>query len=555
MYRSIAQRLAALDRRLLSTDRFVDICLQVQTHEGEILCTVGARWDKTARRWDGEATNIRVVKLKPDQEEVGRAVALYLEQRLANDDTRKALIMGIGDRGGGKTFIGSLLLVLIAIAIAGSASMAVSIFSQQNGEIREGIEKICDPSWFEHDTSTIDPKTKFLTGSRVHWFTSRNPKKLRQAQIPWELVFINEGQDQTEKVFLNSIAAVRNVGGLNYIATNPPTEDQGDWIAVLYQALEVDQSDGAAYVIKAASNDNINQSSRDKAGRLMAHVNRAQSDADHLGIIKLSGTVGYPNFTRLPRLVDDQGRWLSGHIAERGIDWVDVTREITAAQLGSKVGFDCVAGGDFQTEPGSCAPIAKLYRTQNGKGPLLLYIVEFVGTTGTESDLTIALQSRGYFPGNVDHEGNPAQSCLIVGDATGARQNAEHRKRDPYSFTQLRADGWHVLPPAYYGPKKTPWNPLIPDSRKQMKSLHGAGAIAYSPQCAEAQEGFPSLIDSMQRAKVNSLGKFEKKGHYTHGADGVRYLAWRYLPRAVVQVVRTMDVAAFDKLAGIKVGG
>jgi hypothetical protein len=289
-------------------------------------------------------------------------------------------------------------------------------------------------------------------------------------------------------------------------------------------------------------------------------VNPDAADADADGLIKLAGNLGYPGFSRIPRREDAAGKWAAGHIgkppeiAPPGLAWTDVTRQITAEHTKTEAGFDYVAGGDFQTDPGSCAAVGKLYRTPAGE--LVLAIREFVGTQGTEQDLTMALTARGYFPGPVDYEGRPAASLMLVGDATGARQNAEHRKRDPYSFTRLRADGWTVLPPAYYGPKRTPWNPLVPDSRKQMKACFLAGQILLAPECAETGTGFPSLIESFARAKVNSNGRFEKKGHFTHGPDGVRYLAWRFLPRPQPpRPDQSFNREAFDALRSVKIFG
>lgn len=554
MYRSIRQRMAALDQRLLSPDRYVPYALEVYTHEGELLYRVGGCLDKTTQRYVERPCEAQRVTLKPDQEKIGRAIAQYVAQRQRQDDARKALIMAIGERGGGKTFLGSLLIVTIALMLIGSWSMAVSIFSGQNEELKVGIRKICGPGWF---TEVVDPKAprlQFINGSCCRWFTSRQPKQLRQAQIDWELVVVNEGQDQPEEIITNAVAVVRNKGGLTFVATNPPMEDDGDWVAILHQGLQADASDGESYEVGASQNDSVNQPSREKSVRLMALINPERAAADGLGRVKLSGDIGYQGFTRAPRLVAPDGSWLSGHIAERALDWVDVTRQITAEHAKSQIGFDYIAGCDFQTDPGCCAAVAKLYLTQNGKGPLLLYVVEFVATQGVESDLTLALTSRGYFPGSVDYEERLASSCLLVGDATGSRQAATHNKRDPYSFKQVQADGWKTLPPFYYGKQRTPWNPLIPDSRKQMKLLLSSGALAFSPACGEPIEGFPSLLDSMQRAKVNAVGKFIKKKHYTHGPDGVRYMAWRFLQRPTAPQPTGIDMDSFNALKSTRLG-
>lgn len=533
-HQSIRDLTADLDRQLLSADHYVATKLEVQSHEGETLFVVGGLWDCTAGRFVDGPCAAHVVKLKKSQLEMGRAIARYIEQRRAGDDARAALMLAIGNRGGGKTFIcGGILMVALALAFPGCWQIGISITAKQNRELKTAIQMVAPPEWITQDvTDPRDPSTEFITGSTILWLTARNPKALRQALLPFELVLINEGQDQAEVVFTNAIHAVRS-GGLVVVATNPPQETGGDWVAVLYQGLEADQTDGLFFILDNKDNDAVSQSTLGKIGRLLRMVNQAAFDADSSGIIKLSGDLGYQGFTKLERREDELGNWKSGHIGDPpttdiGELWPDVTREVTAEHTKSS-GYDYVGGGDFQTEPGSCSPVGKLYRVPSGE--LLLWIREFVTTRGTEEDLTIALTEKGYFPGPVDYNGEPAASLLLVGDATGARQNAEHRKRDPYSFTRLRADGWTVLPPAYYGPKRTPWNPYIPDSRKQMKALATAGLIMLSPACLEAPDGFPALAESFIRVKVNPSGKFLKDGHHTHGPDGVRYLAWRFLAR------------------------
>ncbi len=530
------ERIARLRRVLISSDRWVDARLEVQAPDGESLFTVGGCWDKQLRRYVDRPCKTRVVKLKKSQVEAGRAIAKYLAQRLANDPDRVALMEFIGNRGGGKTHLaGGILMVAIALALPFSWQIGASITSKQNREIKQAIKIVGAPEWIEDDvTDPRDPRTEFITGAVVLWATSKNPKALRQALLNFEHVLINEGQDQREVMFTNAISAIRNTGGLVTVATNPPQEGSGDWVAVLYQGIEAGSRDGQAFVLRAEDNDAVNQPTLGKIERILRMVNPEAADRDALGIISLSGNIGYPGFTRMRREVDAGGRWLKGHIGEpvllgpENLRWVDITREITAEKTGG-IEYDHVAGGDFQTEPGSCAAIGKFYRTPHGL--VVLHIHDVVVTNATEAELTMSLNARGYFPGNVNYEGKPAASVLIVGDATGARQNAEHRKRDPYSFTRLRADGWKVMPPYFYGKQRTPMNPLVTDSRKQMKYAFMAGMISIAPSCSEAQAPFPALIESFARAKVNSNGKFEKKGHHTHLPDGVRYLAWWGLPK------------------------
>ncbi len=101
---------------------------------------------------------------------------------------------------------------------------------------------------------------------------------------------------------------------------------------------------------------------------------------------------------------------------------------------------------------------------------------------------------------------------------------------------------------------RIPWNPLVLDSRKQMHQLFADGHILISPACAEVSPGFPSLIESFKRCKVNPAGKFIRKEHFTHGPDGVRYLAWRFLPRPKPPTPKyTFDRETFETLRSIRI--
>lgn len=571
MTATLAELRARLRREILSPARYVDAKLEVRAHDGEVLFVVGGRWDHIGHCYvEGECAP-RVVKLKKSQSAAGKAIGEYIRKRLAHDDSRVALLLFIGNRGGGKTHLLAVLLVAIALALPRSYQIGVSITAKQNRELRAAIGKVAPPEWVAGDVVDLrDPHTDLVTGSTLMWHTAKNWKALRQALLPFEHIAINEGQDQREEVFANAIGAIRE-GGVLTVAANPPSEGAGDWVAILFQQLDAGNRDGAAFILDAADNDAVSAPMLGKIERLLRAVSPSRADADSLGIIKLSGDIAYPGFTRRPRVEDSAGRWIEGHIGDPpaevvSIDgkqianWVDVTRQETAKATGASAGFDYVGGSDFQTDPGNCAAIGKLYRTP--AGDLVLHVRECVVSAGVEEDLTRALNARGYYPGPVDYEGKPAASLVLVGDATGARQNAEHRKRDPYSYTRLRADGWTVIPPYMHRNQKrelTPMNPLVLDSRKQMKAVFVTGAILISPRCAEAEPPFPSLIESLARAKVTAGGHFEKArhDHFTHLPDAVRYLAWRFLPRKAPAPAPgpSFNHAAFDALRKIRVLG
>jgi hypothetical protein len=221
-HKSIRELTAELDRQLLSpADRLVPVKLEVRSHEGETLYVVGGLWDTIAQEYVDAPCEAHVVYLKKSQLEMGRAIGRYIEQRRAGDDARAALMMAIGNRGGGKTFIcGGVLMVSLALAFPGRWMIGVSITAKQNRELKTAIDMCVPrrdpqnadaPGWITQDvTDPRDPHTLFITGSTVLWLTARNPKALRQALLPFEHVLVNEGQDQAEVVFTNAIHAVRS---------------------------------------------------------------------------------------------------------------------------------------------------------------------------------------------------------------------------------------------------------------------------------------------------------------------------------------------------------
>lgn len=206
----------------LLTDRHVDLCLLVRDHLGADVIQVGGRWDKIAKRYVGPCAP-RVVTLQESQQEAGQQIAAYIRARLAGNPHRIALHMAIGNRGGGKTFVGALLLILLALALPGCWQIAVNITSKQKRDVLGAIKKIIgarsNPTtgallpggWLSVDNTDMrDPSTVLACQSTILWASSKNPDALRTAEISFENIFINEAQSQPVEVFNNAAGAIRN---------------------------------------------------------------------------------------------------------------------------------------------------------------------------------------------------------------------------------------------------------------------------------------------------------------------------------------------------------
>lgn len=549
---SRAERLARLSRELLSPERWVDALLVVVAHDGRELFRCGGLWDVQRRAYvtrpDREPTP-HVVRLQESQLEIGEGFARWLDACRRGDSKRPRVIVAGGNRGSGKTWFCALVIVAVALEWPGSHQMGVNITAKNRRECVSAIGDVAPPKWIAGDVTDMrDPRTEFLTGAVVQWMTSQNPRALRQAGLPIRNVFVNEGQDQGESVYINAQMSTRNTGGIVTIATNPPQSGRGDWTAMLWHAIEAEEVNGARYFLDNKLNRAIDQDAVDDIADLVRAVSREAAEADADGVFHLSGNLAYPAFNPLPLAK-------GGHVGEPPqVGWTDVTRELTAEALGSDSGgTEYVAGVDFQRQPGCVADIAKLYRDERGR--IILHVTDVICVRGVEPDLSQALVAAGYYPIDRDDAGERKASLLIVGDGTGARQNAEHKKHQPPSFTILRGDGWRVVPPMFHWKNKTPWNPYVKDSRAQMHAVLSAGQILISPRCREANSGFPSLVESLRSAKVTPRGALVENGNFQHAADGVRYLAWKFLPRPKPATPSGIDSSTFDELRKVRLFG
>jgi hypothetical protein len=536
-----------LRKALLTDADVVDCALEVVAPDGRLLLRVGGRWDTIAKRYVPGECKAAVVRLEQSQVEAdpgtGKSLwdgfAAWLAAMDAKDDARPIVIMACGNRGSGKTFfLGSVAALIVAIKWPKSAQFSVNLSGKQKREVIAGFDKIAPPEWTLREvTDARDPFREFITEAKLFWRTGKAPAALREGGITFRYGFVNEGQDQHQDVALNAVGAIRNVGGLVGIATNP--DPDGGWVGDMLERIEGGPTEtspffGERYILRAALNSAIDQATQPKIAAALYSIDPAAADADAKGLFVRRGAA-YPAFTNHPRRVDDAGRWLTGHIGQPPhIGWRDVTREETAKVIGAGTsGYDWIGGSDFQVNPGCCIAVGKLYRDLAGE--LVLYIHQFIGAPGREAELTQAIVSAEYFPAEIDFERRPrpGRSLLIVGDGTGgSQQDASHRRGNPYSFEQLAAHGWTVIPPMRHFSTGKACNPLVLDSIKQMHSALSHGRIMFSPACGDPAAEFPSLIDGFKKTRTLRSGKFEKKGHWTHGPDGVRYLAWRFLPRS-----------------------
>lgn len=551
-------------RRLLHTDRFVDALLVVEGPDGTELLRVGGRWDNVARRYvAAEGVRPHVRRLKRSQREAGAAIASWLAAARRRDPEAPILLMLAGARASGKTWMLGLLFVVIGLEFPNEHQFGVNITSDQRRECIAAIFAVARPEWIVLQIEdSHSPQLVFLTRNSVHWYSSRNAARLRQALLPIRHVAINEGQDQPETVYTNGIAATRNLDGLTSVATNRSQREAGDWVAVASLAIQGGEIAGVYVDMDPRLNDAVAKHALDKRANAIRAVSpaAAAADCDPEGAMKLSGPIAYPSFKPLPlerggNLGDPPLRPQIGRAL-----WRDVTRERTADEMRGGDGYDWVIGVDWQRRPGIVGVCCKLFVVErvweplpHPPGTLIMWAGDTVFTPGDESAFSQVLYRAGYTPQGVTPEGTHAPSALLVGDGTGATQNAAHNWQLPPSYPAMKKHGgWIVIPPAWTVNRK-PDNPRVKESRPQMYAGFDSRQIIVSPRLKEADEGFPALIESLRIAKVTARGALIEKGGNQHGPDGLRYLWWKFGPRVLPpRTDPKPDLDTFNALASVQ---
>jgi len=579
MAQSLRSQLAELKRRRLGPDRLIDALLEVRSHTDEVLFTVGGLWDNHLKLYveppDDRPLVPHVVWLEEAQLDVGRAFARWLEAVRAGDMKRARLIMAGGARGSGKTWcLAGVFIVAIALEFPGDWQFGVNLTNPQRKECIEAIEEVAPARWIREQSDDLrDPFTQFITRSTVGWISAQNPKRLRQAKLRIRHVLLNEAQDQAEKNFFNAIGAIRNVGGLVSVATNKPSGEAGDWVAALWAAIEAGEVGhrGEVYELLNTLNTRVDQVALEDIGILIGAVSKEAADADMGRGMKISGSLAFKNFVALPMAK-------GGHIGDPppkpmiGFGyWKDVTAERTAEKMNGGAGYDYIIGADWNKRPGIVGIACKLFEVVKewpdgprwkptpdsapvplSVGTVVLWACDQINCAGDETAFAEVLERKGYTPHGKPVDGRRTFRSMIVGDGTGARQNAAHRWEDPASFKIMKDEGWLVLPPTKTK-KGKPDNPLVKDSRAQMWDGFHRRQILVSPALKEPEEGFNSLIASLQRAKVTAKGALVDKGGYQHAPDPLRYVWWLFGTHREPPAPQGIDTKTFDALRAIRV--
>lgn len=553
---SAAVRLSTADDLLDLVDgaeRYIDCCIIFRRESDKAyLFEVGGRWDTLEERYTEDPPETAVyVNVDGSQLELAAAFWEWLQKRRANDPDRDLVIFAGGERGGGKTFFSTLMLVAVALEVPGCLCWAVSPTIDKREEIERTIRDWVPLAWrsppFGGYRGIPDCRFMFPMGSAVRSLSSETLGKRGEA----ECVFVNEAQDHPEEVFGHGLPPLRKAGGLMILAGNAPAEDNdaGAWTVEAREGIEEGAFRGSYCHVDASLNSHINQGAQDEIGRAMYRVVPRMAAADVGDEWKHPGRRAFPTFRpySMAVLKDD----LAGHVGDPpdiGCDWLDITRKVTLER--AKTACDWVVGVDFGKVPHNAVVFGKVLQRRDGA--TLYYFSDELLVPGSENDLAEAMVDW------CDEREIDRSTMLLVADGSGKWQKTSRERDGLYSHDILKSyGGWTVVPPRKpANPKNAPSgagrNPHVPDSLSQIRDVAAADRILVGSRARW-------LVESLKKAAIKKLAggielnKDRDWDKFTHVTDAVRYVVWFLEPRRKPQRSNLpFDGDTYDRLRALK---
>lgn len=539
-----------------STDRLVSAELVVESSTGRELIRAGGVWDGWSyiEPPSGFEHRPEVFRLQESQDEPMAGFVEWMRAMDARTPSRDVVLELGGQPGSGKTLLLMVWQLLVGLKWPGDYQWCSVLNLDNRSECLVALGIIGRPQWWTEIDDPKNPHLRFFNGAQLRWTSARNVRRLRQRGLPVRFIGINEAQDQSDELYAVAQTAPRLYGGAVGIATNPPTQTVGNWTSRLWLGIEAGEVKGKVFLMKAAGNAAIDQGFIRDSGQAV-RVAAPRLAAAHVdGDMRHAGPSAYPTFDARPyNPLDPLSGGCVGELLLRpdiGPALVDVTRELTAPFMGSARGADVVIGCDFQGHPGCVAAPMRFYRLPSGD--LLAHVERIISVRGQEDALSQALFTAGYTYNGWRSNGTQGPIALLVGDATGDRQSADHKYR-PSSFWAMSNDHWTIIAPDVHHATGNPWWAPVLESLAQMYALFERRLVVLSSECRRPSEALPSAVDCFRNALKNEFtGKLRKGDPFGHAPDAVRYPIWRFMPRHKEEQAAPRDEKLFSDLRSLR---
>lgn len=509
--------------------RFVDLRLDFRFGD-EILLSVGDRWDRRLRDFDGPAVTAVSIRIHPGQvravewfrswvseHAVRRASPppmLDVDQldafELDTDPAHVYSALFAGGRRGGKTWIAMAIAACYAVAFPGAIIWIVSQSDQKHDEARRYVAATLAADWLVSET--LDG-WELVNGSAIMLKSGYDPEGLKEGEA--NLVILNEGQTMKQRVYTVARGGIVDKSGLVLVCANPPVESGDEqWVS--------DFASDAAAGTRASVYLDFNPLENPHIDRRALLAMKSELDERSFAIEVLGQFRGPKDAVAYNWIRNENERATPG--PESGL--VDVT-ELFLRDIGEGEGVTSVVGLDVQRFPYIGGTVWRFYvpagERANRDTVLAWGVDEVVLDGGDEIDFCTELREHEYTP----------ETTLIVCDASGQYQHSRRRSTDSPppewrgrgSFDLIRGAGFRRIVPPSARMKK---NPELVDRARAFTSLICSGTgrrrLFVDPVAA------PKTCQAIREWKQKN-GKPSRTQDVAHLGDGASYPIVRLFPR------------------------
>lgn len=517
----------AVSLRVADVEQLEDGTKRWKPGSDEEVLRVGGRWDRSRKRWAGEATKAVVLRVHRGQEAAARWLARWFRCKLTGrwDDFRRVYsVLFLGGRRGGKSHLACVALVLYSIAFPNSLVWAVSPTQEETDELEQAIRGMLPRHYYTFRGGGAGKSITFrlVHGSRLLMLSGHKPRALKRGRVDFALY--NEAQNQHRAGYVQLRGAAADRGGLVILAANPPDSPIGRWVEEHYELTKAGKIDSECFELIYRNNPWVEGSALES---LKDEVDEVTYKREVEGLMQPIGDLVFHAWS-------DRESWRDPELG-----WVDITVEFTRRHLGTAYGY--IVGMDFQLMPAMVATVSKVFRDPEFPDDEIFCVVdEAVVEKGDEDELLDALESMGRWTPHgrldddayrgwrieTDDKANPVHCCVVM-DASGFFQDGAHTKSRTSSLV-LKARRWTHL----YTPQKgSDRNPDIADrcrsTNGRLKSESGRRRMRVARHCHRTAKAM-KLWENRNQVPY-------RRSPHAHLCDAVSYPVYRFWGRPKIK--------------------
>lgn len=232
-------------------DRYQDIAIAWRRRAtGEILLSVGGRWDRVERRYSGPATDVKVIDLIESQVEAARILTRWITEAQAGRPSDFRGLFLHGDRRSGKRTLGGVAMLTLLVAFPLTAGWHVYPYTCPIETAREEFDRLIRQNlpapWYRYVEG--DRRYELVTGSTLTHLADVDPRLLKGRRAGFVLFSDPERLDKA--AVFNALGGLKDRLGLALFTGNPPDDKSPHWISDLAQAFAASTDKGRAFPLR-----------------------------------------------------------------------------------------------------------------------------------------------------------------------------------------------------------------------------------------------------------------------------------------------------------------